>query len=201
MHSSVNYRRTGADDPKMLVKIEYERKFLLTKLPDSASYCRYYEIVQAYLKDEATGDWIRIRREGGSGGMCTLSIKRKCSDDQAVKKGSEADLSAFRKIESERRISEEEFERMLEKSDRVVLKTRYEVPVGRKVAEIDVYHGKLVGLLTVEVEFSSMEELRAFKPPEWFGPEISGDKRYRNRKLAKYGIPGPLPQILKLARK
>ncbi len=41
---------------------------------------------------------------------------------------------------------------------RRVSKTRYEVPVGALTAELDQYSGELAGLMTVEVEFPSVEE-------------------------------------------
>ena len=57
------------------------------------------------------------------------------------------------------------------------------------MAELDVYHGELTGLVTVEVEFSSLEEAESFSPPAWFGEDITEDKRYKNKNLARNGRP------------
>lgn len=75
-----------------------------------------------------------------------------------------------------------------------VEKTRYYIPLvdehGHKyTAELDIYKGHLEGLATIEVEFGGREadaSVRAdtFKPPEWFGKDVSEDKRYKNRSLA-----------------
>ncbi|MCK8485634.1 CYTH domain-containing protein [Paenibacillus sp. MBLB2552] len=47
--------------------------------------------------------------------------------------------------------------------------------------EIDVYDQ--IDFIVLEVEFGSEEEARAFVPPAWFGPDISTDKRYSNKKV------------------
>jgi CYTH domain-containing protein len=38
--------------------------------------------------------------------------------------------------------------------------------------------------MLVEVEFPSEAAARAFVPPDWFGEDVTGDRRYRNRTLA-----------------
>jgi CYTH domain-containing protein len=44
--------------------------------------------------------------------------------------------------------------------------------------------------MLVEVEFASVEDSARFSPPEWFGPEVTEDERYKNRQLAVHGLPG-----------
>jgi CYTH domain-containing protein len=56
--------------------------------------------------------------------------------------------------------------------------------VQRGTAEVDVYHGKLAGLVVVEVEFPSETDAQAFTPPAWFGAEVTEDPRFRNVSLA-----------------
>lgn len=53
--------------------------------------------------------------------------------------------------------------------------------------EVDVFQGPLAGLVIAEVELK--HELQAFTPPSWLGREITGDKRYSNESLAKFGLP------------
>lgn len=38
---------------------------------------------------------------------------------------------------------------------------------------IKLYHGRFEGLIRAEVEFSSLDEARAFQPPPWFGEEMT----------------------------
>ncbi len=47
-----------------------------------------------------------------------------------------------------------------------------------------MFHGYLEGLEFVEVEFQSEEQANGFNPPEWFGEDVTFDKRYRNSYLS-----------------
>jgi hypothetical protein len=38
------------------------------------------------------------------------------------------------------------------------------------------------------MEFASEEEAGAFRPLEWFGPEVTADPRYTNQSLALHGL-------------
>jgi adenylate cyclase len=63
------------------------------------------------------------------------------------------------------------------------------VPAGGHTAEVDVYTGRLAGLIVVEVEFSTRQEAEEFEPPAWFGDELTGDPRWSNAALAAHGKP------------
>jgi CYTH domain-containing protein len=70
-----------------------------------------------------------------------------------------------------------------------IVKTRYFIPLADGLlCELDVYGGDLSGLFTAEVEFADIAEYESFTSPEWFGAEITMDKRYKNSWLAKYRI-------------
>ena len=154
--------------------MEIERKFLVNNPPDNLEDCEKIEISQAYVSTVPT---IRVRQ---SGEEFFLTVK---SQPQAGKYGVE---------EFEMELSHTEYETLLAKTeDTILTKTRYKIPLcGRLTAELDIYHGPLNGLLTVEVEFDTEEEAQSFEPPPWFGEEISFDYRYRNSQLSKNGIPG-----------
>lgn len=64
-------------------------------------------------------------------------------------------------------------------------KVRYEVRWKRFTIEIDVYQGRNRGLVIAEIEFPSEASCRKFKPPPWFGREVTGEKRYSNVRLAR----------------
>lgn len=70
---------------------------------------------------------------------------------------------------------------------RRVVKRRYEIPLGVHTVEVDVYAGKVRGLVTAEVEFSSVKAMERFEKPAWLGREITGNKRYSNARLAEKG--------------
>lgn len=65
----------------------------------------------------------------------------------------------------------------------LVEKTRYKVPVGRHVWEIDEFHGDNAGLVLAELELE--HEAESFERPEWLGEEVSDDPRYYSGSLAK----------------
>lgn len=50
---------------------------------------------------------------------------------------------------------------------------------------LDVFSGPLAPLMLVEVEFDSEEAANRFKAPEWFGPDVTQDKRFKNKALAQ----------------
>ena len=155
------------------MSVEIERKFLIeaSLLPRDLKKHSSSLIVQGYLTDEAEAE-VRVRKKDRD---CFLTIKKGAGP---VREEREITLtkSNFNKLWP------------LTKGMRVE-KRRYFIPAGIHVIELDVYRGKLKGLMTAEVEFPSMESCRGFQPPAWFGPDISENEGYRNRSLAVRGLP------------
>lgn len=65
----------------------------------------------------------------------------------------------------------------------IISKTRYEIPRGDHVWEVDVYDGKLEGLVVAEVEMKSEDDRPEM--PSWLGRELTGDRRFSNQALAE----------------
>ncbi len=152
--------------------IEIERKFTVNKLPENLHQDGAKEIFQGYLVVTRDGTEVRIRKRG-----------RKCS--LTIKHG-----SGKTRIEEEIGISERQFSSLWALTGRRrVKKLRYRIPEDGLTVELDVYQGKLEGLITAEVQFESEEDSNAFRPPAWLGAEITDDERYKNRNLALRGIP------------
>jgi len=77
-----------------------------------------------------------------------------------------------------------------ETAGRRVEKVRRKIGLGDGLtAELDRYSGDLEGVAVVEVEFGSEEEAEAFRPPAWFGRELTGDRAWANQNLALRGRP------------
>jgi adenylate cyclase len=93
--------------------------------------------------------------------------------------------------ESEIELTSEQFDSLWPATEgRRVEKTRRVWPLeGGPAAEVDVYAGRLDGLVVVEVEFVSASEAEAFVAPAWFGSEVTDDDRFKNRRLALDGRP------------
>jgi CYTH domain-containing protein len=87
--------------------------------------------------------------------------------------------------EREIKLSAKQFARLWPATvGRRLYKLRYEVPWKNVLIEVDVYRGKHSGLVVAEVEFPNRTACREFRPPEWFGTEVTGNKRYSNVRLA-----------------
>ena len=77
-------------------------------------------------------------------------------------------------------------ELMLAARGYILFKTRY----FKEGIEVDVYQGHLPGLVVAEVEFDSQDACEAFEPPDWFGEEVTGVRKYSNAALSQAeGLP------------
>jgi adenylate cyclase len=61
-------------------------------------------------------------------------------------------------------------------------KTRYRIPLGGFVWEVDVFKGDNHGLIVAEIELDSEED--EFEKPDWLANEVTDDTRYSNARLA-----------------
>jgi adenylate cyclase len=146
---------------------EIERKFLVRRLPPSLKRSRRYMIAQGYLSAEPGGRQVRLRKKGK---VASLTFK--------VARGNARE-------EREIRLSPKQFSALWPATrGRRLRKVRYEIPWKRHKIEIDVYRGENNGLVVAEVEFPNHTARRRFKPPGWFGREVTGEKRYSNLRLA-----------------
>jgi|SRR4051812_18818443 adenylate cyclase len=154
--------------PRHVSSREIERKFLIKRLPLAILRSRHFKIAQGYLANEPGGRHVRLRKKAKIG-LLTFKVGR----------------SSVRE-EREIRLSEKQFETLWPATrGRRLHKTRYEVPWKNVIIEIDIYHGRNQGVIVAEVEFPSQSSCRKFKPPDWFGREVTGEKRYSNVRLAR----------------
>ena len=63
----------------------------------------------------------------------------------------------------------------------LIEKTRYRVPFGGLIWEIDEFEGENRGLIVAEVELK--DEHQPVELPDWVGKEVTGDPRYFNSSL------------------
>ncbi|MEM7009110.1 MAG: CYTH domain-containing protein [Thermodesulfobacteriota bacterium] len=151
---------------------EIERKFLVNELPTNLQNYPKHEINQGYIRIEDDGTEERVRKKGSK-------------HMHTIKSG-----KGLIRQESERVISKEEFEKLWPSTlGKRITKTRYEINFGDVIIELDIYSGDLNALIVAEIEFERENKSLEFKPPSWFGNEITYDERYKNKNLAIYGIP------------
>ena len=68
-----------------------------------------------------------------------------------------------------------------------VEKTRHVVEFGGGTWEVDVFEGKLSGLVMAEREAHGAEDLSSVAIPDWAGIEVTSDSRYSNVALCEAG--------------
>jgi len=158
--------------------MEIERKFTVKALPEKLGSYKHVEIRQCYLSfgdEKALERRLRQTHDG------------KNSRYYLTEKGQ----GTLSRTENEREISSEEYFKMYREAlTGDIEKTRYYIPLGGALtAELDIYHGALSGLFTVEVEFSDERDAIEFVPPSWFGKDITEDSGFKNKCLARFGIP------------
>ena len=150
---------------------EIERKFLLDGLPATLRFARGHAIKQGYLALD--GDTEVRLRTGSKAPVLTIKSGRGEVRTEVELPVAGADAQALWALTEGRRLE----------------KTRRLARIGGTQAEIDEYTGDLAGLVVAEVEFDDAAAARAFRPPSWFGRELTGDPAYANRSLACDGLP------------
>lgn len=146
---------------------EIERKFLVRKLPDDLTSYPKNKILQGYLVSLDDGTHVRLRK---SSERYTLTFKRGTGN---VREEREVELTA------------KQFDALWPATEgKRLVKTRYEIPLGERTVEIDLYHDRHEGLVVAEVEFDDEEGAKNFQPPDWLGNDVTGDPRYSNQLLA-----------------
>ena len=147
--------------------IEIERKFLVKVSDYKKEAHRKTKIVQGYLtKDPKRTVRVRIRENQGF-----LTIKGMSSEEG---------LSRF---EWEKEIPINEAKELITLClPTIIEKTRYEVTYKGVLFEVDEFEGTHSGLVLVEVELNSTEDV--FEKPDWVGKEVTGDEKYYNSYLS-----------------
>lgn len=155
-----------------MVASEIERSFLVPAMPSSEELGPGQRLRQGYLAFDGQVE-VRLRLAEGS---ATLTVKAG---------------RGLHRTEVEAVVSDAEAEELWPHTDgRRVEKVRYRVTLDSgEVAEVDAYEGTLQGLVTVEVEFPDEGAASAFRPPSWFGRDVTSEPGWSNASLAVHGPP------------
>lgn len=153
--------------------MEIERKFAVVEIPKDLENYKKEKIEQGYLCIKPT---VRIRK---SNDEYTLNYKWK-------KKGLEEKV-AIQNIEYTMPLTKENYEILVKKiENNLIEKDRYKIPIEDGLTvELDIFHGKLEGLVFAEVEFPDVETAENFNKPDWLGKDLCFDKRFDNTILSK----------------
>ena len=147
---------------------EIERKFLVKNDSYKNLATAQKKIAQGYLNTNPERTVrVRIANEKGF-----LTIKGKGND------------SGMTRFEWEKEILIEEATALLLLCENgVIKKTRFEIPVGNHLYEVDEFYGENEGLIMAEIELS--HEIESFEKPDWLGMEVTNNERYYNAYLSK----------------
>ena len=146
--------------------VEIERKFLVKSEAFKEESVKQTKIVQAYLNSHPERS-VRIRIKGDIG---VLTVKGK------------GNTSGASRFEWEKEISLADAESLLPLCEKgSIHKTRFEIPVGKHVFEVDEFYDENLGLVLAEVELD--DENETFEKPGWLGEEVTGNKKYYNSQL------------------
>lgn len=150
--------------------MEIERKYLIHQLPEGYASHPAQQIEQGYLNIRPV---VRVRRQDDE---YYLTYK---SDGLMVRE------------EYNLLLTEEAYLHLRQKVDgHLITKKRYRIPYENHLTiELDVFEGTLAPLVLAEVEFDSEEAANAFRPPEWFGEDVTFSGKYHNSHLSRHGLP------------
>jgi CYTH domain-containing protein len=158
--------------------VETGRKFLI-KYPDIQALekkpnCQAVDIMQAYLRSEVPGEFIRIRQRGQNGNYIYFKTRKRRITD-------------LKRVEVEERLSQEEYLSLLVQADpayRPIHKQRYCLSDNGLYYEIDVYP-EWQDKALMEVELHSDTQQVVFPDCVKVIREVTDDPSYTNHSLAR----------------
>lgn len=156
---------------------EIERKFLIKypniKWLEENPNCKKVEIIQTYLKSLNPDEEVRVRQRGNDGNyIYTKTVKRK--------------INGLKRIEIEKRLSQEEYLKLLMNADttkRQIRKTRYCLTYKNQYFEIDIFPF-WNDIAIAEIELKDENQKITFPKQLNIIKEVTNDENYKNSKLA-----------------
>jgi adenylate cyclase len=147
---------------------EIERKFLVKSLDFINETTKKEKIAQGYLNSHPERT-VRIRIKNNLGYITIKGL---------------GDKTGTTRLEWEKEIALKEAETLLTLCETgVIEKTRYLIPNGKHVLEVDVFEGENNGLVIAEIELTNAQEF--FTKPHWLAEEVTGNEKYYNAYLSK----------------
>ena len=145
---------------------EIERKFLVTSKKILKELKGGEKIVQGYLSS-VPQRVVRVRVKGEKGFITVKGLPKS---------------GGVERYEWEKEIDVQDALELLDLCEEsLIKKTRYNIEYGAHIFEIDVFEGKLDGLVIAELELSHEDE--HYQTPDWLGEEVTGLLQYYNSTL------------------
>ncbi|WP_416982723.1 hypothetical protein [Streptomyces sp. T028] len=159
----------GPLHPGKYARVERERRFLLAAPPERSAVTVTRAITDRYV----TGTRLRLRRAVFTDGRRELKLTQKVPVVPVPQRG------AVQGLITNTYLSSAEYDVLAALPGVQLSKTRLSVPP----LGVDVFDGRLRGLVLAEAEFTSDEEARSFVPPAACVAEVTDDVRFTGGRL------------------
>lgn len=150
--------------------IERERTFLLKYLPKDLQNFPKEEVIDLYIPKNVEHPKIRIRKVGEK-----MFITKKVGvpgDDNSIKQETTIPLEKH------------EYQGFMSTQGKLLSKIRYQYSWQGRAGELDVFQGDLFGLVMIDFEFETQEELQVFAMPEFCLADITQERAIAGGLLA-----------------
>ena len=145
----------------MPTHLEIEKRYLVDELPD-LSGLKSVATIDVYFPEVSDHARLRARHQGDV--------------FELTKKTRQTAENGYVMVEQTIELTQVEFDFLSGTSTRRIEKTRFYIPHGEHLIELDVFGDKLTGLIIAEVEFQSEQDLALFEKPTWLGREIDDEE-------------------------
>ena len=139
--------------------LELERTFLAKSLPDDLRVHPHKKIVDLYVANGTDHLDLRIRQHGD---IYEITRKRPVEG-----------TDSSRQEEQTIPLEQTEFESLSLARGRKIEKDRYYYPYGTTTAEFDIFENDLTGLVLIDFEFKTEDEMSTFVLPDFCLAEVT----------------------------
>jgi CYTH domain-containing protein len=141
-------------------ELEFELTFLASSVPGAVRSARPNRLVDVYFPvNMDVHPRVRLRQKGDR--------------YEFTKKTPAQEGDASQHVEQSVALTAAEFADLAASSGRRIEKDRYQVDLDGRAAEVDVFRGDLEGLVLIDFEFDSHDELGEFVAPACCGPDVT----------------------------
>ncbi|MEI6528927.1 MAG: hypothetical protein WCN88_00790 [Candidatus Falkowbacteria bacterium] len=158
----------------MSQEIEIEKTYLAKFLPKGLKKYESKKMLDIYVPKQSKHAKLRIRQSGSS--------------HVITKKSVISENNASTQLEETISISPEEFKAFLKIGSNKISKVRYYYPYKDFVAEIDVFLGKLKGLVLIDFEFKNHKDLNNFVMPDFCLADVTEEETIAGGVLSHHSI-------------
>lgn len=144
------------------VNDKIDQTFLARYVPLQIANSRFADFIDLYIPFSADHPVLRVRKFGN-----TFEITKKAAIDTT-------DVSHQHEVTIP--LTQVEYDQLATVPGKRVVKRRYFLPVGEKMAEIDIFFEKLAGLVLVQFEFEDAVERDTFESPDFCLADVTQEE-------------------------